>query len=97
MGMLLDRITTNGQSASTGERYLGQIDRPMRPNPDIAYKYMWNAATVQPTVRIGIYPGYVSYEDDQPLITPDGGIIPETRSGSGQWAQLYRAGRVYGR
>lgn len=94
MSTFLDRIVSGGRQRSTGERY----ENPVGPNPDLAYKYMWNAPTVQPLVRVGIFPGVVSYEDEQPLITPDGGIIPETpMPGSGQWAQLYRAGRLYGR
>lgn len=90
MSTFLDRILFNGRTDSTGARVL----KPVPANPDLAYKSSWNSAKVQPLVRIGIYDGYVSYEDDQPLITPDGGIHMEDRPG--QWAQLYRAGRLYG-
>lgn len=94
MSTLLERLLFGGRQNSTGE----PVERPVAPNPDLAYKYQWNAPTVQPLVRIGIFDGMVSYEDDQPLITPDGGIHLETPTpGSGQWAQLYRAGRLYGR
>lgn len=63
------------------------------PVTDRAY----GAARVTPLVRIGIYDGVLSYQDG-PIFDPSGAgdhIIPQT--GPGQWAQLYRAGRLYGR
>lgn len=46
-----------------------------------------------PLVRIGIYDGVVSYENQQPLNDPQGLSIPE--DSPGRWGQLYRAGRMY--
>ena len=54
----------------------------------------YGAARVTPLVRIGIYDGVLSYQDG-PISDPAGLVIPQT--GPGQWAQLYRAGRLYGR
>jgi len=48
-----------------------------------------------PLVRIGIYPGYMSYEDMDPLYTADGAGV--TATGRGTWGQLYRAGKYGGR
>jgi hypothetical protein len=44
-----------------------------------------------PTVRIQIYPDIVMYDELQPLIAPDGGVIPATSPGT--WGQLYAVGR----
>lgn len=90
MSTFWDRILWGGQQNSTGARR----EKPLAPNPDIAYKTQWNPITVQPLVRIAIYQGRVSYEDQQPLIAPDGGIHMETSPGA--WGNLYRAGRLYG-
>lgn len=54
----------------------------------------YGAARVTPLIRIGIYDGVLSYQDG-PIADPAGLVIPQT--GPGQWAQLYRAGRLYGR
>lgn len=81
-----ERIIWGGQQKSTGEA--------VSPNPDVAYKTQWNPVNVRPVMRVGIYPGIVSYEDQQPLITPDGAVHMETAPG--QWGHLYRAGRLYG-
>lgn len=90
MSTFLERIIFGGQKKSTGEN----LERPVAPNPDLAYKSQWNAPTVRPLMAVGIYDGLVSYEDEQPLITPDGAIHHE--GPRGHWAQLYRAGRLYG-
>lgn len=57
----------------------------------------YQVPVVTPLVRIGIYDGVLSYEDG-PIVDPAAGgplIIPQTAPG--EWAQLYRAGRLYGR
>ena len=90
MSTFLDRILFNGRRDSTG----AHVEKPVAPNPDLAFKESYGAVTMHPLVRIGIYPGVVSYEDDQPLIAPDGGILPEGPKDN--WSQLYRAGRLYG-
>jgi len=88
----LERILFGGQRASTGERIYDE--KPLAPNPDIGMKTHWNPILMQPQVKIGVYQGMVSYEDQQPLIAPDGGIHMETSPGA--WGNLYRAGRMYG-
>lgn len=58
---------------------------------------MYETERVTPLVRIGIYDGVLSYEDG-PISDPGAGgpyVIPQTAPG--EWAQLYRAGRLYGR
>lgn len=92
MSSFLERILFGGRQASTGERI--RDEKPLAPNPDIGMKTSWNPILMQPRVKIGIYPGQVSYEDEQPLIAPDGGIHKETSPGT--WANLYKAGRLYG-
>ncbi len=47
--------------------------------------------TEVPLMRIGIYPGIITYEDTYPLIAEDGAPIAAT--GKGTWGQLYRVGR----
>lgn len=74
------------------ERIQGSPIGPL-PITDLRVKGIYNAPEVTPLVRIGIYPGVVSYEEQQPLLTPDGGIVPENPKG--QWSQLYAAGRLY--
>lgn len=54
----------------------------------------YGAPRQTPLVRIGIYDSVLSYEDG-PIPDPGGEIIPQTAPG--QWGQLYRAGRLYGR
>jgi len=58
------------------------------------YQKNYRAATVIPLVRIQIYPDVVMYDEFQPLIAPDGGIIPATSAGT--WGQLYAAGNQRG-
>ena len=58
------------------------------------YEKDYRAVTVQPTIRIQIYPDIVMYDELQPLIAPDGGIIPATSPGT--WGQLYAVGNRRG-
>lgn len=51
--------------------------------------------TEAPVMRIGIFPGYISYDDLEPLYTADGAGV--TATGRGTWGQLYRAGKYGGR
>lgn len=44
-----------------------------------------------PLIHIEIFPGMISYEDMQALITADG--APVAATGHGQWGQLYAARR----
>lgn len=53
----------------------------------------YGAAKTIPLVRVGIYDGVVSYENQQPLADPQGLLVPE--DSPGRWGQLYRAGRIY--
>lgn len=74
----------------------GAVNASGMPYPDQYNESMYGQPRVTPLVRIGIYDGVLSYEDG-PILDPSGAgdhIIPPT--GPGQWAQLYRAGRLYG-
>lgn len=59
--------------------------------PDKREVAQYGHITQVPLMRIGIYPGVISYEDMDPLTAPDGALIAAT--GRGQWGQLYRAGK----
>jgi len=62
-------------------------------NPPLVEKGRYNAPITTPLVRIAIYPGTITYEDNLvPLIAPDGAPIAAT--GPGTWGQLYAAGRT---
>lgn len=71
----------------------GAVNASGMPYPNQHNESMYGQPTVTPLVRIGIYDGVLSYEDG-PIVDPSGHIQPST--GPGQWAQLYRAGRLYG-
>lgn len=86
---------TDHTSLGLGEP--GAINASGMPYPDQSYESMYDQPRITPLVRIGIYDGVLSYEDG-PIADPGAGgpyIIPQTAPG--QWAQLYRAGRLYGR
>jgi hypothetical protein len=51
-----------------------------------------NSPVQIPLMRIQIFPGVISYEDLDPLVTSDGD--PITATGNGEWGQLYAAGRM---
>jgi len=96
---LSDRISLGGWNQTTAvytpnaiDPRLGQLNTSMVPTsrPPVA---SYGAAKQIPLVRIGIYDGVVSYENQQPLNDPKGLLIPETQPG--RWGQLYRAGRIY--
>lgn len=59
--------------------------------PDLRVIATYGAPSLVPLTRIGIYPGMVTYEDMQPLITSDG--APVAATGQGTWGQLYKAGK----
>ncbi len=63
------------------------------PNSDLRVKGIYGTPSEMPLVRIQVLPGVIAYEEMQPLIAPDGGIIPATSQG--QWGQLYAAGRIH--
>lgn len=54
---------------------------------------IYNTPSETPLTRIRVYPGIISYEDLQPLISADGAPIAAT--GKGTWGQLWAAGRGY--
>lgn len=59
--------------------------------PNLRHIATYGTVEEIPLVRIGIYPGVITYEDTYPLIPPDGAPIMAT--GKGTWGQLYRVGR----
>jgi len=83
---------TDHTSLGLGEP--GAVNASGMPYPNQQYESMYFAARQTPLVRIGIYDSVLSYEDG-PINDPQGLSMPQT--GPGQWAQLYRAGRLYGR
>lgn len=86
---------TDHTSLGLGEP--GAVNASGMPYPDQHYESMYGQPRVTPLVRIGIYDGVLSYQDG-PIYDPSGAgdhIIPQTAPG--EWAQLYRAGRLYGR
>lgn len=86
---------TDHTSLGLGEP--GAINASGMPYPEQHTESTWDQPRITPLVRIGIYDGVLSYEDG-PIYDPSGAgdhIIPQTAPG--QWAQLYRAGRLYGR
>jgi len=96
---LLDRIKLGGWNQTTAvytpnaiDPRLGQVNTSTVPasRPAVA---SYGAVKQIPLVRIGIYDGVVSYENQQPLNDPKGLLIPEDQPG--RWGQLYRAGRIY--
>lgn len=75
----------------------GAVNASGMPYPDQTNESTYDQPKITPLVRIGIHDGVLSYEDG-PIVDPAAGgplIIPQTAPG--QWAQLYRAGRLYGR
>lgn len=74
----------------------GAVNASGMPYPDQHNESMYGQPSVTPLVRIGIYDGVLSYEDGPIVDSGAGGplIMPQTRPG--EWAQLYRAGRLYG-
>lgn len=86
---------TDHTSLGLGEP--GAVNASGMPYPVKTYDVMYGSPRQTPLVRIGIYDGVLSYEDG-PIPDPGAGgpyIIPQTAPG--EWAQLYRAGRLYGR
>lgn len=83
---------TDHTSLGLGEP--GAVDASGMPYPDQTIESMYGAPRETPLVRIGLYDGVLSYEDG-PIPDPSGLLVPPTASG--QWGQLYRAGRLYGR
>lgn len=67
------------------------------PFPSQHEEHTYKMVRQTPLVRIGIYDNALSY-DDGTIYDPSGAgdhIIMQTAPG--EWAQLYRAGRIYGR
>lgn len=62
------------------------------PGPDLSIVGHYNTPTEVPNVRVGIYPGQITYQDLTAIITPDGRPIAAT--GQGTYGQLYSAGRL---
>lgn len=100
MSMLFDRILKTGRDQTTSTYVPNRtVTSPEPPVEDVSgMPYPggknYNDVKQTPLTRIGIYDGFVSYESEQPLLDPSGLIIPERPVG--HWAQLYRAGRLYG-
>ena len=83
---------TDHTSLGLGEP--GAVNASGMPFPDQNTESTWQQPRQTPLIRIGIYDSVLSYEDG-PIGDPNGLLIPQTAPG--QWAQLYRAGRLYGR
>lgn len=83
---------TDHTSIGLGEP--GAVNASGMPYPVQYTESMYGQPRQTPLARIGIYDGVLSYEDG-PIPDPAGLVIPQTAPG--QWAQLYRAGRLYGR
>lgn len=83
---------TDHTSLGLGEP--GAVDVSGMPYPGQHEESTYAMPRVTPLVRIGIYDGVLSYEDG-PISDPQGLTIPQTAPG--EWSQLYRAGRLYGR
>jgi hypothetical protein len=86
--------STGSDHTSLGLGEPGAINASGMPYPNQNTESTWMQPRETPLVRIGIYDGILSYEDG-PIPDPNGLRIPQ--SAPGQWAQLYRAGRLYGR
>lgn len=69
-----------------------RITNQHEPGPDLRVVGQYNTPTEMPSVRVGIYPGTITYQDLTPIITPDGRPIAAT--GQGSYGQLYAAGRL---
>lgn len=85
---------TDHTSLGLGEP--GAINDSGMPYARGSYTGNYGSPRQIPLVRIGIVDGGVSYDDSRPLVDALGLVMPEDRPGSGTWAQLYRAGRLYG-
>lgn len=83
---------TDHTSLGLGEP--GAVNASGMPYPSQTTESTWQQQRETPLVRIGIYDSVLSYEDG-PITDPQGLFIPQTAPG--QWGQLYRAGRLYGR
>jgi len=62
------------------------------PGPDLRVVGRYNTPEEMPSVRVGIYPGVITYQDLTAIITPNGAPIAAT--GQGSYGQLYSAGRL---
>lgn len=85
---------TDHTSLGLGEP--GAVNASGMPYPNQYNESMYGQPKVTPLVRIQIFDGVLSYEDG-PIVDPgpNAAVIPQTKPG--EWAQLYRAGRLYGR
>jgi hypothetical protein len=83
---------TDHTSLGLGEP--GAVNASGMPYPTQHEESTYAMPRETPLVRIGIYDSVLSYEDG-PINDPNGLTISQTAPG--QWAQLYRAGRLYGR
>jgi hypothetical protein len=83
---------TDHTSLGLGEP--GAVNASGMPYPTQHEESTYKMPRVTPLVRIGIHDGVLSYEDG-PIADPAGLVVPQTAPG--QWSQLYRAGRLYGR
>lgn len=89
------KVYANGTDhTSLGLGEPGAIDASGMPYPSQHEEHTYAMPRQIPLVRIGIYDGVVSY-DGGPIGDPAGLLIMPTAPG--EWGQLYRAGRIYGR